>query len=307
VISSAATTAWLTGYIPDLPTPLDDADCVDLSALERLCERQIAAGACALVVCETAGEAATLTTAERDAIIRAAVAVAKGRTRIIAGAGSNSTSRAIELTRHAKAAGADAVLSVVPYYNKPMQNGLCAHFQAIAEAAELPIILHDIPSRTMRELADDTLLQLANSRLFIGLRDGGGDVSRPIRLRPILPQSFRLLSGHDATALAYLAAGGDGSISMISNVTPDLCQTIFSNLKQGRLQTARYLQRRLNPLEANLADGNPAALKYALSWLDFMRPNTRLPIVQLDEAARAAVAKAIASLDEDLASTADAQ
>jgi 4-hydroxy-tetrahydrodipicolinate synthase len=306
VISPATATTWLTGYIPDLPTPLDNADRIDLRALERLCERQIAAGASALAVCETAGEASTLSTAEWDTIIRVAVGIAKGRARIIAGAGSNSTSRAIELTRHAKAAGADAVLSVVPYYNKPMQNGLYAHFRAVANAAELPVILHDIPARTVRELADDTLLRLAESRQFIGLRDGSGDVTRPMRLRSLLPQSFRLLSGHDATALAYLAAGGDGAISMVSNVTPDLCQTVFSNLKHGRLQTARYLQKRLIPLDASLANESPAALKYALSLLGFMFPNTRLPIVPLDEPAKAAVANAIAGLDEDLASAAEA-
>ena len=305
MISLLNSTAWLTGYIPDLPTPLDEADRVDLRALEGLCERQISAGVSALVVCETAGEASTLSTAERDTIIRATVEVAKGRARVIAGAGSNSTDRAIELTRRAKAAGADAVLSVVPYYNKPMQNGLYAHFRAIADAG-LPIILHDIPARTARELADDTIFRLAESNQFIGMRDGSGDLSRPMRLRAILPHSFRLLSGHDPTALAYLGAGGDGSVSMISNVTPDLCQTIFSNVKQGRLQTARYLQKRLMPLDASLANESPAALKYALSLLGFIYPNTRLPIVPLDDSAKVAVANAIANLDENLAGAAEA-
>ena len=306
MISSVNAAKWLTGYIPDLPTPFDDADRIDLRAMEELCERQIAAGVSALVVCETAGEAPTLSMAERGTIIRAAVAIAKGRARIIAGAGSNSTSRAIELTRCAKAAGADAVLSVVPYYNKPMQSGLYAHFRAIADSTELPIILHDIPSRTVRELADDTLLQLAEFSQFIGLRDASGDVTRPIRLRPVLPQSFRLWSGHDATALPYLAAGGDGCISLASNVTPDLCLTIHSNLMQGRLQTARYQKKRLIALEACLADESPASLKYALSLLGFMYPYTRSPVVSLDERAKAAVANAIAGLDEDLASTAEA-
>jgi 4-hydroxy-tetrahydrodipicolinate synthase len=306
VISPVTAAKWLTGYIPDLPTPFDDADRIDVRAMEELCERQIVAGASALVVCETAGEASTLSMAERGTIIRVAVGIAKGRARIIAGAGSNSTSRAIELTRCARAAGADAVLSVVPYYNKPMQNGLHAHFRAIADSTDLPIILHDIPSRTVRELTDDTLLQLAESRQFIGLRDGSGDITRPMRLRPVLPQSFRLLSGHDATALPYLAAGGDGCISLAANVTPDLCLTIHSNLMQGRLQTARYLQKRLIALEACLADESPASLKYALSLLGFMYPNTRLPIVPLDEPAKAAIANAIAGLNENLASAAEA-
>ena len=148
---------WLAGYIADLPTPFDEDGALDLAALTRLCERQIEAGASAIVVGETAGEASTLTPAEHDRIIRTAVEAARGRIRVIAGAGSNSTRQAIELTGHAAAAGADAVLSVVPYYNKPMQAGIQAHFQAIADSTTLPVILHDIPSRTVRELSDDTL------------------------------------------------------------------------------------------------------------------------------------------------------
>src|SRR6202043_81369 len=186
---------WLAGYIPDLPTPFDEADRLDLAAFARLCERQIEAGVSAIVVGETAGEAATLTPAEHDTIVRTAVEIARGRVRVIAGAGSNSTSQAIELTRRAEAAGADAVLSVVPYYNKPMQAGIYAHFRAIANSTTLPIILHDIPSRTLRELSDDTLARLAQSKQFIGLRDGTGDITRPMRLRSRLPPGFRLLSG----------------------------------------------------------------------------------------------------------------
>jgi 4-hydroxy-tetrahydrodipicolinate synthase len=172
--TNANPATWLAGYVPDLPTPFDQDGAVDLAALARLCERQIKAGVPAIVVCETAGEVSTLTPAEQDSIIRAAVAVARGHARVIAGAGSNSTSQAIELTQRAEAAGADAVLSVVPYYNKPMQAGIHAHFRAIAISTALPIILHDIPSRTIRELSDDTLARLAESRQFIGLRDGTG-------------------------------------------------------------------------------------------------------------------------------------
>src|SRR5712675_233606 len=196
---------WLMGYIPDLPTPFDEDDRLDLAAFAKLCERQIEAGVRAIVVGETAGEPATLTPAEHDSIVRAAVGIARGRVRVIAGAGSNSTSQAIELTRRAELAGADAVLSVVPYYNKPMQAGIDAHFRAIANSTALPIILHDIPARTIRELSDDTLAKLAQSRQFIGLRDGTGDLARPMRLRSVVPLEFRLLSGDDATALAYFA------------------------------------------------------------------------------------------------------
>jgi 4-hydroxy-tetrahydrodipicolinate synthase len=266
-----------------------------------LCERQIEAGVMAIVVGETAGEASTLTPAEHDTMVRAAVKVARGRVHVIAGAGSNSTSQAIELTRRAEAAGADAVLSVVPYYNKPMQTGIHAHFRAIAEQTSLPIILHDIPARTVRELSDDTLARLAESTQFIGLRDGTGDLARPLRLRPLLPPAFRLFSGDDTTALAFVANGGDGCISLVSNIAPDLCRAIFSSCRQGRLQSARYLQSRLAPLTAALAKESPAALKYALCLLGFISPGTRLPIVERADAAKAEVAGALAAIgDEDL-------
>jgi 4-hydroxy-tetrahydrodipicolinate synthase len=294
--------SWLAGYIPDLPTPFDQNDRVDLAALATLCERQIAADVPGIVVCETAGEASTLTPAEQETIIRTAVEVARGRTRIIAGAGSNSTSHAIEFAQCAELAGADAVLSVVPYYNKPMQSGITAHFRAIAEETALPVILHDIPSRTIREISDDTLARLAESRQFIGLRDATGDIARPARLRPLLPSGFRLLSGDDATALGFIANGGDGCLSMVSNVAPDLCRVIFSSCRQAQLQSARYLQSRLAPLTASLAREGPAALKYALSLLGLMSRNTRLPMVELDDAAKREVAAAITAIgNEDIA------
>jgi 4-hydroxy-tetrahydrodipicolinate synthase len=293
---------WLTGVVPDLPTPFDERDGIDFTAFATLCKRQIEAGVSAIVVGETAGEASTLMPLEHDSLVRAAVDIAQGRVPVIAGTGSNSTSQAIELTQRAEAAGADAVLSVVPYYNKPMLAGIHAHFQAIANSTALPIILHDIPSRTIRELSDDTLVRLAQSGQFVGLRDGVGDTTRPMRLRSRLPPGFRLLSGDDTTALAYVASGGDGWVSTISNVAPRLCQAMFSDCSQGRLQSARYLQNRLAPLMAALSTESPAALKYMLCLLGFICPNTRLPIVELADAAKAEVASAIADIgDKDMA------
>jgi len=228
------------GYIADLPTPFDDDGRIDLAALARLCERQIEAGVSAIVVGETAGEASTLTPAEHDRIIRAAVETARGRIRVRAG--SNSTRQAIELTGHAEAAGADAVLSVVPYYNKPMQAGIYAHFQAIAGSTALPIILHDIPSRTIRELSDDTLARLAKSGQFIGLRDATCDITRPIAPAAAaaawVPATVRR---PDATALAFVSLGGDGCISAISNVAPGLCQAIFSSCRAGTVAVRAYI------------------------------------------------------------------
>jgi 4-hydroxy-tetrahydrodipicolinate synthase len=293
--------AWFTGFIPDLPTPFDASDGVDLKAFAAQCERQVAAGVPALVVCETAGEAPTLSLAEQELVIRTAVDVARGRVRIIAGAMSNSTSRAVELARRAEAAGADAIMSVVPAYNKPMQEGMLAHFRTIAGSIGLPVILHDVPSRTLRPLADETLLRLVESRQFVGLRDGSGDITRPMRLSRHLPAGFRFLSGDDSTAFAFMADGGDGAISEISNIAPDLCRTIFSYVRQGRLQSARYLDKRLIPLIGCLGKESPAALKYALSILGLMSPATRLPIVPLGNAAQAEVARAFAAIsDEEL-------
>jgi 4-hydroxy-tetrahydrodipicolinate synthase len=291
--------AWLAGYIPDLPTPFNEAGGVDLTAFAKLCERQIQAGVSAIVAGETSGEASTLAPAEHDAVIRTAVETAHGRVRVIAGAGSNSTSQAIETTRRAELAGADAVLSVVPYYNKPMQAGIAAHFRAIADSTALPVILHDIPARTVRELSDATVADLSQSRQFIGLRDATGDLARPLRLRTTLPSGFRLLSGDDMTAPGFFANGGDGCISAISNVAPDLCQSIYSSLTQGRLPSAQHLQQRLEPLAMLLARENPAALKYALCLLGLMRPDARLPLVDLETAMKAEIANAIAAIGEN--------
>ena len=167
------------------------------------------------------------------------VSLAQGRVRVIAGVTSNATSKAIALAKQAEAAGADAILSVVPYYNKPMQSGIEAHFCSIADSTELPIILHDVPARTNRELADTTLWRLARSRQFIGLKDAAGEPSRVARLRQHLPAGFRLISGSDSSAVGYIASGGDGCISMISNVAPGLCRTIAACCRNENWQAAR--------------------------------------------------------------------
>jgi len=295
----ANSTAWLTGYIPDIPTPFDEAGAIDLKAFARLCERQIQAGVSAIVVGETAGEFSTLTSAECDVIVRTAANTAHGRVRVIAGAGSNSTDQAVEQARKAELAGADALLSVVPYYNKPMQAGIDAHFRAIADSTALPVVLHDVPARTIRGLADDTLLRLAETPQFIGLKDSTADFSRLMRLRSMAPPRFRLLSGDDATALAFLAGGGDGCISIVSNIQPSMCRDIFSSVRQGRMQLAQRLHQRLAALTALVTEENPAAVKYALSLLGGMRPNIRLPLVGLSDQAKAKVADAIAAIGED--------
>jgi 4-hydroxy-tetrahydrodipicolinate synthase len=189
----------LSGYAPAVPTPFDNEGNIDGSAFEQFCDRQIEEGAAALVVCGATGEAPTLTVVEHGTLIRIAASVAHGRTPVIAGAGSNSTAHAIEVTKQAEALGADAILSVVPYYNKPTQAGLYAHFRAVAQSSGLPIILYDVPSRTACGLADETVVRLAEMAQFIGPKDSTGDVMRPGRLRPLVGPNFRLLSGDDAT------------------------------------------------------------------------------------------------------------
>jgi 4-hydroxy-tetrahydrodipicolinate synthase len=291
---------WLGGFIADLPTPFDEGDRIDWSAFEMLCEHQIRSGATAIVVGETMGEASTLSREEHEEIIAAAASIARGRIAVIAGAGSNSTSQAIELTTEAEAAGADAILSVVPYYNKPMQAGILAHFQAIAGSTGLPIILHDIPSRTLREMSNETIVRLSESKQFIGLKESTGSVARLFRLKSALPPAFRLLSGDDATAMAYLASGGDGCISVLANLFPDLCRNIHESCATGHMQVSRSLSARIAALVAALSGESPvAALKYGMGMLGFMKTAVRLPLVELGEDERKAVALAMTTVGEN--------
>ncbi|HZL27463.1 MAG TPA: 4-hydroxy-tetrahydrodipicolinate synthase [Acidobacteriaceae bacterium] len=281
----------LSGYAPALPTPFDRAGNVDQAAFEEFCNCQIHHGATALVVCGTTGESPTLKPAEHDALIRIAVGVARGRVPVIAGAGSNSTAHAIELTRDAEAAGVDGILSVVPYYNKPTQCGLYAHFHAIAQSTGLPIILYDVPSRTACGLADETVTRLAEMPQFIGLKDATGDVTRPPRLRSLVGWDFRLLTGDDATALPFFAQGGNGCISVTSNIAPGLCRSMYLACRQDQLPSAQRWALPIAKLTAALfRETSPAPLKYALSLLGLMSPMVRLPLTELTDKTKADLA-----------------
>jgi 4-hydroxy-tetrahydrodipicolinate synthase len=196
-----------------LPTPFDENDAINAAAFERLCGLRISNGATALVVGGTTDEAPNLSREEHFKLLRIAIGVSRGRVPIIAGAGSNSTQHAIELTKDAEASGADAILSIVPYYNRPTQPGLYAHFSEIAASTALRIILYDVPMRTACSIADETVARLAELAQIAGLKDATGDPSRIARLRILVGTDFRLLSGDDATALAFFAQGGDGCIS----------------------------------------------------------------------------------------------
>jgi 4-hydroxy-tetrahydrodipicolinate synthase len=218
---------------------------------------------------------------------------------VIAGAGSNSTSQAIELSTEAEAAGADAVLSVVPYYNKPTQAGMYAHFRAIAVSTSLPIILHDVPARTVCGLADDTISRLAELPQFIGLKDVTGDVARPLRLRSLVGSEFRLLSADDATALAFFAQGGDGCISVTSNLAPGLCRALYIAWMQGEIAQAQQLAAVAARVTAVLhRESDPAPVKYALSAMDLVSPRVRLPLVELKSESRAEIDAVLARICE---------
>ena len=288
----------LSGYVPALPTPFDEEGNVDAPAFEQLCDLQLANGATALVVCGTTGEAPTLSPAEHRELIRIAVAQARGRIPVIAGAGANATAHAIELTRDAEATGADAALSVVPYYNKPTQSGLYAHFRAIVQSTGLPIILYDVPSRTACGLADETVARLAELPRIIGLKDAAGDATRPARLRPLVGSKFKLLCGDDGLALPYLAQGGDGCISVTSNVAPG--RNMFLAWKHGQSVRAQRLAQLVAELTAVLfRETNPVPVKHALALLGLMSPTVRLPLVGLSDPHRAELSNVLLRLCDE--------
>ena len=284
----------LAGYAPALPTPFDDNDAIDAAAFENFCELQISNGATALVAGGTTGEAPNLSREEHRRLLHVATEVSCGRVPIIAGAGSNSTQHAIELTKDAEASGADAILSIVPYYNRPTQAGLYTHFSEIDASTGLPIILYDVPARTACSLADETVARLAELPQIAGLKDATGNPSRIARLRMLVGTDFRLLAGDDATALSFIAQGGDGCISVTSNVAPRLCSEFHVAWQKGDVATALKLHDKLMPLHTNLfIESNPAPVKYALSLLGKIDERLRLPMVPVSEPTRIAVRSAM--------------
>jgi len=283
----------LTGYISAVPTPFIGGR-IDEPAFESFCQWQIEQGIAGLVVCGTTGEAPTVTDQEHGGLIRLAGQIARGRVPVIAGIGTNSTAHAIDMARAAAARGADGLLAVVPYYNKPMQLGLYRHFAAIHEATELPVILYDVPSRTGRSLDDETIVRLAKLPRIVGLKDATGDLSRPPRLRRQLGTRFRLFSGDDATALGFLAQGGDGCISVTSNVVPAQCVRMHAAWVDGDIGVARAIGLDLAELTAALfAESNPIPLKFALSLVGRMSPKLRPPLYEAVASTRVALGQAL--------------
>jgi 4-hydroxy-tetrahydrodipicolinate synthase len=281
------------GSFTALVTPFK-GDAVDQGAFRDLVEWQIAEGTNGLVPVGTTGESPTLSHDEHKQVVEWCIDQAKGRVPVIAGAGSNSTREAIELSRHAEEAGADAVLVVTPYYNKPTQEGLYQHFKAINDAIGIPIIIYNIPARSVIDMSVDTMRRLYELKNIAGVKDATANVVRVSQQRAALGEGFNQLSGEDATALGFMAHGGHGCISVTSNVAPRLCAEFQSACLRGDYATALKLQDKLMPLHQNLfIETNPAPAKYALSVLGKVAETVRLPMVTLAEKSKAAVRDAM--------------
>ena len=281
------------GVLPALVTPFRDA-AFDEPAFVRLVERQIAGGVHGLVPVGTTGETATLSHDEHRRVVELCVKTVAGRVPVVAGAGSNSTEEAIELVRHAKAVGADAALVVTPYYNRPSQEGLYAHYRAINDAVELPVIIYNVPSRTSIDISNDTLARLAKLPNMAGVKDATGDLPRASLQRLMCGDGWVMLSGNDDTALGYMAHGGHGCISVTANVAPELCAAFYNDALSGQWQGALAGQDRLIRLhKALFSDASPSPTKFALAQLGLCSEEARLPIVPCSEAARADVLAAM--------------
>jgi len=281
------------GSFTALVTPFKN-DAVDQQAFRDLVEWQIAEGTNGLVPVGTTGESPTLSHDEHKRVVEWCIDQAKGRVPVIAGAGSNSTREAIELAGHAEEAGADAVLVVTPYYNKPTQEGLYQHFKAVNDAIGIPIIIYNIPARSVIDMAVDTMTRLFELKNVAGVKDATANVVRVSQQRAAMGEGFNQLSGEDATALGFMAHGGHGCISVTSNVAPRLCAEFQSACLRGDYAAALKLQDKLMPLHQNLfIETNPSPAKYALSVLGKIADTVRLPMVPLAEKSKAAVRDAM--------------
>ena len=285
-----------SGSIPALATPFRDGS-FDESAFRKLVDWQIENGSAALVPCGTTGEASTLSNAEHHRVIEVCIEQAAGRVPVIAGCGSNDTRNAALHMSFAKKAGAAAGLCVAPYYNRPSQAGLIAHFSYLAENCDLPIVLYNVPARTVTDIEDQTVVELVRKypEKIIAIKDASGDLSRVADHRMGIGRDFCQLSGNDELWLPHSAAGGRGAISVTANVAPALCAEFHEAISANDLKKARELNDRLFPLHyAMFSDASPAPVKYALSRVqDWFSPAVRLPIVEASEASRKAVDNAL--------------
>ncbi len=291
----------LKGSLVAIVTPMQDGGALDLPAFNRLIDRHVTSGTAAIVAVGTTGESPTVSVDEHCLVIRTAVEHAAGRIPVIAGTGANATTEAVELTAYAKKVGASACLSVVPYYNKPTQEGLYRHFRTIAEKVDLPLLLYNVPSRTVADLANDTVLRLAQVPGIVGIKDATSDLARGSELLRALSAAgktdFAVYSGDDINGLALMLMGGHGVISVTANVAPQLMSEMCAAALSGDLARARSLNERLLPLHRRLfLEANPIPVKWALAEMGLIKGELRLPLTPLaaqhHEAVRTALREA---------------
>jgi 4-hydroxy-tetrahydrodipicolinate synthase len=284
------------GSITALITPFKDGK-IDAKAFQRLVEWQIDQGTHGLVPVGTTGESPTLTHDEHKRVVELCIEAAAGRVPVIAGAGSNCTAEAVELTRHAKQAGADGVLVVTPYYNKPTQEGLYLHFKAVNDCADIPVLIYNIPGRSLVDMSVETMARLFKLANIVGVKDATANMARASQQRAALGPDFVQLSGEDATALGFMAHGGQGCISVTANVAPSLCSEFQLACLGGNFKRALELQDRLMPLhDALFVESNPGPVKYAAEKLGLCSSETRLPLAPLTQASKAKVDAALAQV-----------
>src|SRR3954447_318716 len=284
----------LKGSLVAIVTPMREEGELDLERFHALIDFHVGQGTDGIVVAGTTGESPTVDFDEHNLLIRTAVQYAAGRVPIIAGTGGNSTREAIELALYAKDAGADASLSVVPYYNKPTQEGLYLHFRAIAEAVDIPQILYNVPGRTVADISNDTVMRLAQIPNVVGIKDATGDIGRGFELLCGVPENFAVYSGDDASALALLLLGGHGVISVTANVAPKLMHEMCSAAFMGDLGAARAANRQLMRLHKDLfVEANPIPVKWAVAQMGLIGPGLRLPLTPLSDRYHAVVADAM--------------
>jgi 4-hydroxy-tetrahydrodipicolinate synthase len=284
----------ITGSIVALVTPMHEDGRVDFDALRRLIDWHIAEGTQCIGAVGTTGESPTVSVEEHCEVIRVAVEHAKGRIPVMAGAGGNSTAEAIELSRYALKVGADCTLSVVPYYNRPSQEGIYQHFRAIAEAVDIPMVLYNVPSRTVADMQVETALRLAQVPGVIGIKEASGSIERACWLIKQAPKGFSIYSGDDGTAVALMLLGGHGNVSVTANVAPRAMQALCAAALAGNAREAARLQLQLMPMHRALfVEPSPAATKWALARLGRCGPGIRLPILPLTAAGQATVLAAM--------------
>lgn len=272
----------IKGSIVAIVTPMHADGSLDYPSLTRLIDWHIAEGTDGIVIVGTTGESSTVSVEEHCALIKAAVEHGRGRIPIIAGTGGNSTAEAIKLTEYAKEVGADAVLLVVPYYNRPTQEGMYQHFKAIAEAVDLPIILYNVPGRTVADMSNETILRLAAIPNIVGVKDATGNLGRGIDLLRQAPAGFAIYSGDDPTAMALMFCGGHGNISVTANVAPKAMHQLCVAAMDGDIATAVTINNKVFPLHQKLfVEPNPVPVKWALAEMGLMQGGIRLPLVPL--------------------------